>query len=256
VLRARPFGALIPLDLRRPDPPNPSPSPLVHPLHLLGFSCYLPLRGRCRGSLVSAFYVSLLVCVPFCFVLRGWVRLLLETLDISVSHSCACVCIVMAIACACVGSILYVRVAGVVLLKDSSCANSARVRAWKLFVLLTTMGMIWTWSHLLLCLMMACLRGSYMLCMLLMVPSVLQSVEYLHSMSGTWLQFASDRGFGGNSRLAEETIRSSPTSSRWALETPVTRARMGAGIRLNGERCGGCGTFGEEIVHRPPQLGF
>jgi hypothetical protein len=37
------------------------------------------------------------------------------------------------------------------------------------------------WS--LLSLMMACLRGSYMLCMVLMVSSVLQPVEYLHSMS-------------------------------------------------------------------------
>ena len=33
------------------------------------------------------------------------------------------------------------------------------------------------------CLIIACLDGSYMLCMLLTVPKVLQSVEYLHYMS-------------------------------------------------------------------------
>ena len=47
---------------------------------------------------------------------------------------------------------------------------------------------------------------------------------------------------------AEETIGSSPTFSRWALETPLTRTRLGDGRRLSGERCGGCGTIGEEIV--------
>jgi hypothetical protein len=36
---------------------------------------------------------------------------------------------------------------------------------------------------LLLCLIMACLSGSYMLCMLVMVSRVLVSVEYLHSMN-------------------------------------------------------------------------
>ena len=55
---------------------------------------------------------------------------------------------------------------------------------------------------------------------------------------------------------AGETVGSSPTSSRWALETPVTRTRLGDGRRLSGERCGGCGTIGEEIVQQPPQPVF
>jgi hypothetical protein len=38
-------------------------------------------------------------------------------------------------------------------------------------------------SFFLLCLIMAYLRGSYMLCMLVMVAIVLVPVEYLHSMS-------------------------------------------------------------------------
>ena len=37
-------------------------------------------------------------------------------------------------------------------------------------------------SFFLLCLVMACLSGSYMLCMLVMGSRVLLSVEYLHSM--------------------------------------------------------------------------
>ena len=56
--------------------------------------------------------------------------------------------------------------------------------------------------------------------------------------------------------MHEKAAGSSPTSSRWALETPITRARMGAGRRLSGERCGGCGTIGEEIVQQPPQSVF
>jgi hypothetical protein len=55
---------------------------------------------------------------------------------------------------------------------------------------------------------------------------------------------------------AEETVGSSSTSSRWVLETPVTRARLGADKRLRGERCSDCGTIGEEIVHQPPQPVF
>ena len=99
------------------------------------------------------------------------------------SHSCACTCIDMAIVCAFVCSVLYVRVSGGVSLKNTSCAIFARVRVWKLHVLLTTMGMIWTWCRFLLCLIMACLRGSYILCMLvIMVSGVLQSVEHLHSL--------------------------------------------------------------------------
>ena len=38
-------------------------------------------------------------------------------------------------------------------------------------------------SFLMLCLFMACMSGSYMLCILLMVSNVLLSVEYLHSLS-------------------------------------------------------------------------
>ncbi len=47
---------------------------------------------------------------------------------------------------------------------------------------------------------------------------------------------------------AEETKGSSPTSSRWALETLATRARLDDGRRLSGERFGSCGSIGEEIV--------
>jgi len=54
----------------------------------------------------------------------------------------------------------------------------------------------------------------------------------------------------------EETVGSSPTSSRWALETTTIRTRLGYGRRLSGECCGGCGTIGEEIVHQPPQPVF
>ena len=69
-------------------------------------------------------------------------RLLLKTLDISVSHSCTCICIAMAIVCACDASVLYARVSDGFSLKDTSCTISARMRVWKLHVLLTTMGMI------------------------------------------------------------------------------------------------------------------
>ena len=52
---------------------------------------------------------------------RRWVsRVLLETLDISVSHSCAWAWIAMVIDCACGGSDLYVRLYGVFSLKDVS----------------------------------------------------------------------------------------------------------------------------------------
>ena len=90
----------------------------------------------------------------------------------------------MVIDCACGGSDLYVRLSGGFSWNDTSWAISARVFVWKLPVLLITIGIIWTCSvFLLLCLMMACLSGSYMLCMLVMVSSRLVSVEYLHSMS-------------------------------------------------------------------------
>jgi hypothetical protein len=74
------------------------------------------------------FYLSLVSCVARVFVLRGWVRLLLESLNIRVSHSCACMCIVMAIACTCVGSVLYVRASGGFSLDDTSWAISDKVR--------------------------------------------------------------------------------------------------------------------------------
>jgi hypothetical protein len=107
---------------------------------------------------------------------------LLKTLDISVSYSCAWTWIAMTIVCACVGSDLDVSVSGGFSLKDTSCAISARVRVWKLPVLLITMGMIWTWI-LFLGLSMVCLSGSYMLCMLVMVSKMLVFVEYLHFIS-------------------------------------------------------------------------
>ena len=59
--------------------------------------------------------------VVVCFVVfRRWVRMLLETLDISVSHSCLWTWIAMAIVCACVGSDLYAMLSGEFSLKDTS----------------------------------------------------------------------------------------------------------------------------------------
>ncbi len=56
-----------------------------------------------------------------CFVIfLRWVRVLLEILDISVSHSCAWTWIAMAIVCACGGSDLYVILSGGFSLKDIS----------------------------------------------------------------------------------------------------------------------------------------
>ena len=56
-----------------------------------------------------------------CFVVfLRWVRVLLETFDISVSHSCALTCIAMAIVCACGGSDLYIILSGGFSLKDTS----------------------------------------------------------------------------------------------------------------------------------------
>ena len=69
-------------------------------------------------------------------------RVLFETMEISLSHSCAYRWIVMAIACACVGRDLYFRVSGGVSLKDTSCAISYMVRVWNFPVLLITMGII------------------------------------------------------------------------------------------------------------------
>ena len=47
-------------------------------------------------------------------------RVLPETLDMSVSHSCAWTWIGMAIVCACVGSYLYVMLSGGLSSKDTS----------------------------------------------------------------------------------------------------------------------------------------
>ncbi len=55
-------------------------------------------------------------------------KLLLEILDIRVSHSCAYTCIDMAIVCDYVGSVLYVKVSGEFSLNDTSWAIPARVR--------------------------------------------------------------------------------------------------------------------------------
>ena len=102
----------------------------------------------------------------------------------SVSHSFAWTWIAMTIVSAYVGSDLYVMLSGGFSLKDTSWAISANVRVWNLPVLLITMEMFWTWClFFLLCLIMACLSGSYMLCMLEMVSRVLLYVEHLHSMS-------------------------------------------------------------------------
>ena len=56
---------------------------------------------------VVAIYVLVLVCVAFMLGMRGWLRVLLETLDMSVSHSWECTCSAMAIVCTCFGSVLY-----------------------------------------------------------------------------------------------------------------------------------------------------
>ena len=78
--------------------------------------------------MVVFFYLSLVSCVACFFVLWGWVRLLLETLDIRVSHSCACMCIVMAIFLACVGSVLYVRASDGFSLNDTGWGISDKMR--------------------------------------------------------------------------------------------------------------------------------
>ena len=53
-------------------------------------------------------------------------------------------------------------------------------------------------------------------------------------------------------KLLAGDARCSPTSSRWALSSPMTRTRLGCGRRLSGERCGGCGAIGGKIVPPPP----
>ncbi len=108
--------------------------------------------------------------------------MLLEILDMRVSHSCACMCCDMAIVCACGGRDLYVRLSGGFSLNDTSWAISAIVRVWKLHVLLITIGITSTCSRPLLCCSIACLSGVYIVCMLSMMSDMLMSTEYLHSV--------------------------------------------------------------------------
>ena len=68
----------------------------------------------CRSFVV----VVVCCCLLCCF--RRWVRMLLETLDINVSHSCAWTWIAIAIVCACGGSDLYVVLSGGLSLKNAS----------------------------------------------------------------------------------------------------------------------------------------
>jgi hypothetical protein len=77
--------------------------------------------------MVVLFYLSLVAYVACFFVLRGWVRLLLKTLDIKVRHFCACMCIAMAIDFDCVGSVLYARAFGELSLNNTSWDIAARV---------------------------------------------------------------------------------------------------------------------------------
>ena len=73
-------------------------------------------------------------------------RVLLKTLDMSVSHSCAWKGFAITIVCACVGIDLYVMLSGGFSLNYASCAIYAKVRVWKLPDLLIATGMIWTRS--------------------------------------------------------------------------------------------------------------
>jgi hypothetical protein len=51
--------------------------------------------------------------------------------------------------------------------------------------------------------------------------------------------------------LLAEDVKCSPTSSWWALGTLAAQARLGFGMRLSGERSGGCGrSIGKEIGYR------
>ena len=102
-------------------------SPLILPPPLDRLLLYLLIYGQCCGSLVVAFYLSWVVCCrPLC--LWGWMRLLLETLDIRVRHSCACMRTVMATDCACFRSGLYIRAFGGFSLNETGWAISARMR--------------------------------------------------------------------------------------------------------------------------------
>ncbi len=50
--------------------------------------------------------------------------------------------------------------------------------------------------------------------------------------------------------------RCPPTSSWWALETPLTMARRGLGRRPSGGHGGGGYAIGGEILHQPPSHVF
>jgi len=64
--------------------------------------------------------MSLWFFAVFFDVFRRWVRVLLETLDKSVSHFCAWTWIAMTIGCACIGSDLYAMLSDGFSLKDTS----------------------------------------------------------------------------------------------------------------------------------------
>ena len=74
----------------------------------------------------------MVVCVAFLIGMRGWLRVLFETLDKRGSHSCACTRSVMAIVCACFGSVLKERASSEFCLNEMSCKISARMLVWKL----------------------------------------------------------------------------------------------------------------------------
>ncbi len=52
--------------------------------------------------------------------------------------------------------------------------------------------------------------------------------------------------------LLVKDARCPPTSSWWALETPLALARCGSDKRPSGGHCGGGGAIGGEIVPQPP----
>ena len=109
MLWARPCGGLEPLDLCRPDPPNPSPPQIPASSSCSSSSCTFPIKVGAVGRGSPFFYMSLLFVVVCLVVLWRCARVLLETLETSVSHSCAWTWIPMIIDCACGGSDLHVN---------------------------------------------------------------------------------------------------------------------------------------------------
>ncbi len=81
-----------------------------------------------------------LVFARLCFGLM--VRIDLEIFDMCDSHSCACVCRAIAMWCAGLGSCLYVSASDGSSSNETSCAISASVLAFKVLVLLMTIGLI------------------------------------------------------------------------------------------------------------------